>query len=67
MDIDKNTAIMTDDADAKAIEQMGTSDQDRSVGLKKYVEGRNLDISEKEASHIWPEFCFCAERTPTDT
>ena len=64
MDINKNTAIMTDDADAKAIEQMGTSDQDRSVGLKEYLEGRDLDISEKEVS---PEFCFCVASTPADT
>jgi hypothetical protein len=50
MDTDKNTAIMTDDVDPKATEQMDTSGQDNSVGLKEYLEGRDLDISEKEVS-----------------
>lgn len=47
-DIEKPAAIVADDMDEKKSQAMDVSQQDNAVGYKEFMEGRDLDISDKE-------------------
>jgi hypothetical protein len=52
MDEAKPVPVITDDLDKTNAQALNASREENAVGYKEYIEGRDLDISDKEVSSI---------------